>query len=84
MHYLDDFITAGLPAADQCALNLQTAVSVCKNLGLPFHPGKFVGSSTRLVVLGIQLDSVDFCAHLPDDKLVALKDLVTLVFFWFC
>ena len=73
LHYLHDFITTGPPNSAQCAVNLQTALSVCQKLGLPLHPGKCVGPSTRLVVLGIELDSVE---HLPEDKLVALRELI--------
>ena len=76
LHNLDDFITAGPPNSDQCAVNLQTALSVCRKLGLPLHPGKCVGPSTRLVVLGIELDSTEQYARLPEDKLVALRELI--------
>ena len=31
LHYLDDFFTAGPPNSDQCAVNLQTALSVCRS-----------------------------------------------------
>ena len=57
LHYLDDFITAGPPRSLQCAQNLATAMEVCQRLGLPLHPGKCVGPSTVLTVLGIKLDS---------------------------
>ena len=40
LHYLDDFITAGLPQLSQCACNLNTAVSVCLRLGLPLPANK--------------------------------------------
>ena len=53
MHYLDDFITAGPADSLQCPQNLQTSLAVCRSLGLPLHPNKCVGPSTRLVVLGI-------------------------------
>lgn len=76
MHYLDDFITAGPPSSDLCARNLHTSLSVCRSLGLPLHPNKCVGPSTRLVVLGIQLDSIEQTARLPAEKLEALRDLI--------
>ena len=60
LHYSDDFITAGPPHSNQCALNLSTALSVCKKLGLPLHPNKCVGPLTSLTVLGIELDSIIF------------------------
>ena len=43
MHYLDDFLTAGPAHSNQCAYNLQTALAVCRSLGLPLHPGKCMG-----------------------------------------
>lgn len=76
LHYRDDFITSVPPNSGQCARNLQTALSVCRTLGLPFHPNKWIGPSSRLVVLSIELDSSEQCARLLDDKLVALRELI--------
>jgi len=78
LHYLDDFITAGPPDANQCAENLATSIAVCRYLGLPLHPDKCIGPSTHLVVLGIELDLMAQVAHLPMDKLCALQELVQL------
>jgi len=74
LHYLDDFITAGPPQSSQCAYNLNTAVSVCHRLGLPLHANKCVGPATSMTILGIELDSVNQVARLPEDKLLALRD----------
>ena len=76
MHYLDDFITAGPADSLHCAQNLQTFLTVCRSLGLPLHPYKCIGPSTRLVVLGIELDSLDQTTHLPAEKLMALQELI--------
>ena len=76
MHYLDDFLTAGPACSNQCANNLQTSLAVCRSLGLPLHPGKCVGPLTCLTVLGIELDSVQQSARLPEDKLAALQELI--------
>ena len=76
LHYLDDFITAGPPDTNLCAENLATSIAVCRSLGLPLHPDKCIGPSTRLVVLGIELDSVAQVACLPSDKLLALQALL--------
>lgn len=76
LHYLDDFISAGPPQSPQCPYNLSTALAVCKRLGLPLHPNKCVGPTTCLSVLGIELDSVLQVARLPEDKLLALKQLI--------
>ena len=78
LHYQDDFMTVGPPESSQCAHNLSTTIAVCKCLGLPLHPGKCVGPSTVLVVLGIEPGSVKQVARLPTEKLLALKELITL------
>ena len=76
LHYLDDFITTGPPSSPLCQSYLNTALEVCKHLGLPLHPNKCVGPLTRMVVLGIELDSANQIARLPDDKLQALRQLL--------
>ena len=53
----------------QCALNLRTALRVCESLGSPLH-------SPVMTVLGIELDSVEHVARLPDNKLLAIQDMV--------
>ena len=78
LHYLNDFITAGPPQSGQCAQNLHTAVEVCRHLGLPLHPNKCIGPTTFLTVLGIKLDSIQQVACLPEDKLLALRQLIQL------
>ena len=76
LHYLDDFITAGPPNSPQCENNLSTASSVCATLGLPLHPSKKVGPTTCMVTLGIELDSVNQLARLPNDKLTSVLNLL--------
>ena len=73
MHYLDDFITAGPADSLQCSQNLQTSLAICRSLGLHPHPNKCIGPSTRLVVLGMKLDSLDQTARLPAEKMMALQ-----------
>ena len=76
VHYLDDFITAGPPNTDRCARNLSTALNCCTALGLPLHPDKCQGPATTLIVLGIELDSVNQTARLPQEKLLKLRNLI--------
>lgn len=76
LHYLDDFITAGPPRSLQCAQNLATAMEVCQRLRLPLHPGKCVGPSMVLTVVGIELDSYNQVARLPQEKLLAIQNLI--------
>ena len=56
--------------------NLSTALAVCQSLGLPLHPNKCVGPATSLSVLGIERDSLHQVARLPEEKLLALKQLI--------
>ena len=76
LHYLDDYITAGPPNSPQCEQNLAIASSVCMELGLPLHPAKKVGPTSCMVTLGIELDSVNQLARLPQEKLDSLLNLL--------
>lgn len=76
VHYLDDFIMAGPPNSDACALDLSNACRICDQLGLPLHPDKCVGPASTLVVLGIELDSINQIARLPAEKLLNLQQLL--------
>ena len=76
MHYLDDFITAGPTESSQCEDNMAKSLAVCRVLGLPLHPDKCIGPSSRLLVLDIELDSMAPVARLPEDKLCALQELI--------
>ena len=76
LHYLSDFVTAGPPDSPQCAQNLSTSLAVCKRLGLLLHPGKCVGPTPLLTVLGVELESLAQVARLPADKLQVLWDLI--------
>ena len=74
-HYLDDFFLAAFKRQD-CFLYLLLAKHFCAELGVPLHPGKFEGPTTCLTVLGIELDSVNQIARLPQSKLASLKLLL--------
>ena len=58
MHYLDDFHTRGPPCSSICQLKLNKSINCFSKLGIPLHPNKFEGPSTRLTVLGIELDTL--------------------------
>jgi hypothetical protein len=63
-HYLDDFLTLGAAASNECAENIGITKVVFARLGLPLHPSKCEDRTTILVFLGIQLDSVRQIARL--------------------
>ena len=76
-HYLDDFMTLGPPASPVCHHNLQACIRLSSILGLPLHPRKLEGPTTRQSILGIELDSTTLQARLPEekrDRIIALLD----------
>ena len=73
IHYLDDFLVFGRPGSPACAQALQKSLARCSVLGVPVAPGKTEGPSTRLVFLGIEIDSVSETLRLPGPKLQRLR-----------
>ena len=73
IHYLDDFLMAGAPNSSQCGHALRTSQEWCRRLGVPVAPHKTEGTVTRLVFLGIELDTIQLSLHLPDGKLRRLQ-----------
>jgi hypothetical protein len=67
---------AGPPNSDTYASNLTKSCQVCHDLGLPLHPDKCIGPGTTMVVLGIELYSINQIARLPPDKLCDLQQLI--------
>ena len=54
--------------SQKCKRNLEICVQRFSEWGIPLHPAKLEGPSTRLTVLGIELDSLQLQARLPQDK----------------
>ena len=50
-HYLDDLITCGLPHSDECGLNLQLLLAICRMLAIPIAEEKLEGPTTLAVSL---------------------------------
>ena len=76
IHYLDDFLSAGAPASQECSNNLQITTSTCDTLGLPLKHEKVEGPTTLLVFLGVLLDTIAMEMRLPDGKLEELRHLL--------
>lgn len=71
-HYIDDFITLGVPGSSKCALNAERMHTVCDLMGLPRESEKDEGPATTLSFLGIEVDSS--AISLPYDKLTRLRE----------
>ena len=56
----------------QIAKRLVAIHEAARLVGIPLFPEKCEGPTTRTVILGIELDSVEMSAQLPEDKLAGL------------
>ena len=71
-HYLDDFITLGLPGSSQCADNKHITYKTCTELGTPFTAHKCPSPC-----LGIGIDTIAMELRLLQKKLSKLKELLS-------
>ena len=76
IHYLDDFLIIGPPSSDECSHGLSLCRDLCSHLGVPLAPSKIVGPTTRLVFLGIELDTIAMEARLPAEQLSRLRSSI--------
>ena len=72
-HYLDDFIIVAPPNSPQCQEDLHKLECICARLGVPLATHKRAGPTSRLVFLGIEIDTIAGSLRLPADKLERLK-----------
>ena len=71
-HYLDDFITMGPSGSQVCGRNLDVIFQACEELGVPLAMEKLEGPTTRLIFLGIEIDTTSGSMRLPEEKLARL------------
>ena len=74
-HYLDDFVTLGPVESQMCRCNLDTIISVCRQLGIPVGDGEVGRPIFMNRVLGIIIDTVNQKVRLPTDKLARLHHM---------
>lgn len=70
--YLDDFLIGDINR-DRCILALNTLIALLRQLGFGICYSKVEGPSTRLVFLGIMIDTVAMTYGLPSDKMQHLQ-----------
>ena len=75
-HSLDDFLILGPPESNQCLENLESALSLCKELGVPIEQKKTVYPTTSLVFLGMQVDTKSMELRVPAEKLERIRKLI--------
>ena len=77
LHYLDDFFTLGPAGALVCSNSLSAIQRASLDIGIPLAPDKCEGPTTCIAFLGIELNSMDMTARLPQDKLSELQTIIT-------
>lgn len=78
-HYLDDFIFAGEQNSNHCHKLVVTFSEACSQLGVPIAEEKSIGPCTKLVFLGLEIDSVNMLIRIPLHKVKELHDLIVKV-----
>ena len=73
----DDFLVLGTSGSEECADGLSTLLGWTEWLGFPVAEEKVEGPTTKLTFLGIEIDAEALILRLPEEKLVALKSLLT-------
>jgi len=76
LHLLDGFLIVS-PTEDLCKRQLELFLMCCNYLGVPMAPEKTIGPSTTITFAGIELDSVEMAAGLPQNKLDKCKELIS-------
>ena len=78
-HYLDDFIFVGVYNSNQCRELVSTFSKVCSELGVPIAEEKSVEPCTKMVFLGLEIDSECMQIRIPLHKVDQLRDLISVV-----
>lgn len=72
-HYLDDFLFAGRRDTPDCLTLMNAFSEICLALGVPIAKEKSKGPVTKLVFLGLEIDTILMVVRIPDDKLTRLR-----------
>ena len=74
IHYLDDYFIAGPPDLPTCRQAVNTMLTVCKELGVPFAMEKLEGPAASITFLGIMINTANMTLSLPPEKLAELLE----------
>jgi hypothetical protein len=72
-HILDDFLILGPPGSSKCQEDLDTFLLLCKDIGVPIKQEKTENACQVITFMGLELDSLNMEARLPEDKLNKLR-----------
>ena len=77
LHILDDFLILSDADEHKCKNDLLVFLGLCKTLGVPIKQEKTEFPTTVITFMGLELDSVNMVARLPQDKLIKLRSLLS-------
>jgi hypothetical protein len=72
-HYLDDFFTLSPAGSMVCSNSLNAIQKASLDIGIFLAREKCEGPSTCITFLGIELNSIEMMARLPNNKPVELQ-----------
>jgi hypothetical protein len=76
LHYLDDFLFGGKAETKQCCNTLKVVQESCKIWGVPLADDKTVEPTEVLVLLGIELDTINMVMRLPQEIVSEIKEQI--------
>ena len=77
VHVLDDFLFVGPPKSESCQKTLAQFLHMAQDIGIPIKEEKTVFPTTKIIFLGLELDSAEMEIRLPDDKFLKLRKKLT-------
>lgn len=75
--YLDDFFIKA-DTLKECAEAMNLLIALLRKLGFQINWKKVVDPSTKIIFLGIEIDSIAMCLRLPDEKLTQVRHELSL------
>ena len=72
--YIDEYVGVGVP--DIASKSFQFLINLLKKLGLTISEKKLVEPGTRVICLGVLIDSVEGTISIPEEKLKQINDTV--------
>ena len=73
--YLDDFLIVA-QTRDECRLAMNTLITLLRELGFAINWSKVEDPNTRVIFLGVELDSTNLTMSLPEGKLTELFNII--------
>ena len=76
--YIDDFMCVAQSQA-ACLEAMNTLISLLRKLGFMINWNKVHGPSQKMVYLGIEIDTVQMCLRLPEEKIQKIRQQLDFV-----